>query len=225
MLSICTQVQDRNFFLQQTLPTWLEYSCDEIVIFDWPEKEKAENVIKQFSDPRIRLIENQEDELYNINIARNIAIKNSSGEMIFLIDADTKILKTYPRKINIDKDVFIQGHFIEKKGGLETPGLSGTGIFWKYQFDEINGFDERMKGWGWDDADFWNRLVGSGNRRIDHPLNSLEHIEHGDELRMKPYINKDKADSYLKNKRLSEISPWSKNYKQTLFRLKKISIS
>ena len=139
-LTICTQLLDWNFGLKEALPTWLNFPCDEIVIFDWGNgKESAKEITDQYSDKRVKFIQGLEKIPYNHSIARNTAIRIAKSDLIFFIDADIKILNSIPIT-SISSNNFMNGPFIKS--------TTGTAIFWKGHFEKLNGFDERMQGWG-----------------------------------------------------------------------------
>jgi len=226
MVSICTQVKDRNSFLLQTIPTWLDFPCDEIVIFDWPGNEKAVDIYKVFSDQRIKIFTNTESDfyIYGQSTAKNSAIRCCSGDIIFYIDADTKITnKSIPMprckeftqgrvllKEHINKkgfeEIFVYGGIDERIFACET---SGAFIVKKENWVAINGFDERMVGWGFDDEDFYIRLIESGLSRKTFLDEDLMHIDHDDNLRVSGYAIKNKMDSWNTNRILTQINKWS----------------
>jgi hypothetical protein len=236
--SICTQLLDWNFGLIEALPTWINYPCDEIIIFDWGNgKESAKDVVDQFPDPRIKLLQGLDNKMpYNLSIARNTAIRMATGDLIFSIDSDVKIVK--PITFKIADDEFMQGNrftgrsfteeerishhtFLGHKFGLYKIALSGSCIFWKKHFNEINGYHELMKDWGYDDYDFYNRLMTMLNlNRVDFPNNALQHIDHSDDLRKQNYKTKDITISNINNERISKKFIWDNKYKQKKTKVK-----
>lgn len=226
MVSICTQTLDWNWALSQTLPTWLKYPADEIIIFDWGNgKESAFDIIKEHSDSRIKYIQNLEDIPYNKAIARNMAVKTAKNDIIFYMDSDIKILKFIPE---IAENSFMQGYPVPKDNprvysyqinnknqGFYDPNIAGTSMFWKKHYLELNGFDERMKGWGYQDDDFHERLIKLGIKRVDFPPDSLSHIDHDDNSRTKNLLMKDMEQSREFNIKLAKMNPWGKNFDQT----------
>jgi len=238
-ISICTQTRDRNSFLLQTVPTWLKSSCDEVVIFDWPDKEKAEDILSVITDPRVKIFENTEVEYYQYgqSTSKNTAIRCCENPLVFYIDADTLLLKSeipYP-----SKEHFIQGITITKEGlnkkGFESAftaggiderifacNFSGSFIIWKKDFLSVNGFDEHMVGWGFDDEDFYTRLIKQGILRETFDENILQHIDHNDQIRTEGYSIKDRGDSWNKNRVSAQIYAWKVSDKQQSYDLKVI---
>jgi hypothetical protein len=239
-LSICTQLLDWNFGLKEALPTWLKFPCDEIIIFDFSfGKEAAKDVVDQFPDSRIKLFVPTSPTHFNTSVGRNISINLATNDMIFYMDSDVKITNPIDTT-NIKHDTFMQGCVsndgIIRKNGYVISGhywlngvllgnyimsLSGSCILLKKHFELLNGFDERMQGWGYNDYDFYNRLVKSGHKRIDFPNNVLQHIDHENEIRVKNFSDKSINVSDSKNKEISKL-PWTINNKQINIDLKQI---
>jgi glycosyltransferase involved in cell wall biosynthesis len=227
-ISICTQLLDWNFAFKYAFPTWLKFPCDEIIVFDWGcGKESAYDVIKQYNDSRIKFIKGIDNIPYNFSIARNIAIKAAKNDLIFFVDSDVKILNNIPIEL-IKPNDFMQGcpligtpepnekiykyNLMGKYLGLYKNSLSGTCIFWKKHFEQINGYHEFMRGWGFDDEDFYTRLIKLGINRIDFPNNLLQHIHHNDNDRVKNFRIKNYGISDTYNKKISNMFNWSNKY-------------
>lgn len=70
----------------------------------------------------------------------------------------------------------------------------GFCFFEKKYFVEVNGYNEKIRGWGFDDEDFYRRLEKIGLERV--VIMNIEefiyHIPHDDFLRTENYPQKDK---------------------------------
>jgi glycosyltransferase involved in cell wall biosynthesis len=239
-ISICTQLLDWNFGLREALPTWLKIPCDEIVIFDFNSgKESAKEIIDLNPDPRIKLYVPVQHLQYNQSIGRNIAINATTGDLIFYLDADVKIMKSINFS-NFDKTTFIQGcksdgqrHILEDDTlyglyspvyeyilkdisyGLYATSLTGTSIFWKEQYLKVNGFDERMYGWGIFDHDFYSRLLTAGYTRKDFDKDTLQHIDHNNATRIKNFTIKNLNETNSDNIQIQTNNPWGPHLAQS----------
>ena len=60
----------------------------------------------------------------------------------------------------------------------------------KHNFMKINGYDETMKGWGYEDLDFVNRLQKVGILKKEIPLKYMDCIVHSNEIRFENYNKK-----------------------------------
>jgi predicted glycosyltransferase involved in capsule biosynthesis len=210
------------------------------VIFDWGNgKESATDIIDQNPDSRIKLLVGLENLPFSMSISHNTAIRASKNDLIFFIDCDVKMLDiTSLSQIKLQQNDFIQGcpfvgerekneiinhyRFLNKYlPGLYRISLSGTCMFWKEQFNKVNGYDERLEGWGYEDYDFYNRLALSGFTRLDFPENTaLQHIHHDDEERVKNFTIKDCNITNKQNKELTKISLWDHQYQQRKMKVK-----
>lgn len=242
-ISICTQLLDWNFGLKEALPTWLNYPCDEIVIFDWGNgKESAKEIVDLYQDNRIKFAQGLEKIPYNKSVAHNVSVRLATGDLIFGIDADVKIIDL---NMKFQNNCFIQGcrfvgdinsinlsdndemsdriyqyYFMDKKLGLYNNSLAGTFICWRKHYDQINGFDERLHGWGGSDTDFFDRLGSSRVIRVDFPLNSLQHINHDNKKRVENLNIKSLSESNRINRRITNTSLWGKNFQQRKLKVK-----
>ncbi|MFR2839523.1 MAG: glycosyltransferase family A protein [Zhenhengia sp.] len=109
--------------------------------------------------------------------ARNLGIKTATGEYILPVDSDDRIDPTYIEKavkIMIDNPrvgvVYCQAElFGEQTGRWDLPNYSlekmlldnivfVTAMFYKKDWEAVNGFNEKMKN-GMEDYDFWLSLL------------------------------------------------------------------
>jgi glycosyltransferase involved in cell wall biosynthesis len=113
--------------------------------------------------------------------ARNAAIAIAGGEFILPLDSDNRIRETYltrgtqlllenPR-IGV---VYGNAEYFGKKTGIwEVPGfdivrliegnyIDACALYRKSVWESINGYDEKMPWMGYEDWDFWQRVVLQG---------------------------------------------------------------
>lgn len=221
-VSICTQVCDRNSFLEQALLTWLSWGPAEIVVFDMPEDERAFEVCEKHGDEKIRVYQADDFDAYNIAKGKNTCVRNTAHEWVLYLDSDTLITEHFPKEMPTDaahiysKTSEMHSRLIdflcdvhdEKEISLNAGGLSGSFFMHRNAFDAVNGFDERMSGYGYEDDDFRNRLATAGLERRGMFF-GLRHIPHGNTSRTEKYLIKDKFESWNRNKMLSDMSLWS----------------
>lgn len=208
-LSICTQIKDRLEFLEQTLPTWLKYPADEIVIADWNSKEPVRDFVMSVGDPRIVYVHVDEDIPYNISRAKNLCVMSSVSDYVLYLDCDVGMQDIFPKDIRIAKKVFLQGWGDTdfNAHGQDIVKTYGCCMFHRSSFDAVGGYNERLEGYGYDDSDFYQRLIGRGFEHVQMP-DGLRHIEHGDDLRVSCYLEKDLEYATLRNRLRSKSSGW-----------------
>ena len=65
--------------------------------------------------------------------------------------------------------------------------MCGRVVCRKNDFLKINGYDEQMVGWGYEELDFCERLKHIGIKLIELPKSFIGKIEHTDEERFRNY--------------------------------------
>lgn len=208
-ISLATQIKDRNALLEQSLPTWLVHPFHEIVIVDQPGKERAFNVISKYlSDPRIKLIESTEALPYRVCIGRNTSLRNTESPFILHIDSDVKILDGFSINFGVQEKYYYHHVPVPNWGPL-----GGCILMARKDFNSINGYNERMLGWGYDDDDICLRLDELGIKS-QHLPPYFYHIDHGDDLRIQSYTEKSTAVMWNSNKKISIENKWTPQDKQ-----------
>jgi predicted glycosyltransferase involved in capsule biosynthesis len=210
MTTLCSQVYNRNSFLEQTLPTWLLLDLSEIIIVNW----YTENKFPFYNDPRIKLVNILEDKPYSLSQAKNIAFRLASFSTIFYFDCDIKVTDKFP-KIS---DIEISEKFFYMGKTREIDPVNGSLIFTKNQLESVNGFNECLVGYGHEDIDYLERLQKKGYEWRFLP-EGLEHIHHSNVLRGESFEEKDIFLSALKNILRAEDHPWTLKDVQKKFRV------
>lgn len=181
------------------------------VVIDWSSETEI-----SIDDPFINLFRIDGEKQWWLTRAYNVGFNMAKNDYILKIDADTLISEELINKtqyINYDLIVFKEnkndyGNFIIKKSLIE----------------KINGFNEFIWGWGWDDHDFIKRAKEIENIRYKEIENSIIKIENKfSEKRIsirRKFLNNEEAYSYAliksynnANSYISSKNLWSKNNK------------
>jgi len=87
LISIVVPTYNRADLIGKTLHTLLEqsYSDIEIIVVDDGSKDNTEEVVKAFTDPRIRYLKKQNEER---GAARNYGVRHSNGMYLNFFDSD-----------------------------------------------------------------------------------------------------------------------------------------
>jgi len=177
-ISVITTCKNRLDHLQQTLPHMLKYPFDEVVVVDYGCQQGTEKwVSRNFRNVKIAKV--SDDSQFSLARARNIGAQHAKGELYFFIDADTIIVADIADWIvaNYKNDRFF---LVKDRKRVE---LGGAVICHSSDFVKVGGYDEAFRGWGSEDADFYERLILSG-LTVDYlPEGSLNPIQHGDDVR------------------------------------------
>ncbi|WP_051350610.1 glycosyltransferase [Caloramator sp. ALD01] len=101
-LSLCMIVYNEEKYLKMCLDNALPL-VDEAVIVDTGSTDKTIEIIKSYGD-KVKLIKTKWEN--DFSKARNLAIENASGDWIFTLDADEKIIATGELKKYIESCEF-----------------------------------------------------------------------------------------------------------------------
>ena len=172
-VSICTTIMDRLNDLKQTLPQNIKDNSDypnvEFVVLDYNSKKddiggwiKSE-MMEYIDSGRLVYYRTTEPQYFDMSHSRNIAFLAATGDIVNNVDADNFTplseecgFATYVNKLaneQPEKAIFAKSRQL----------LRGRLGFYKQEFIELlGGYDERLKGYGNDDANLQNRAWKSG---------------------------------------------------------------
>lgn len=128
LISVVIPLYNKAKFVSETLESVLQqdYSNLEILVVNDASTDYSLEVIKTYSDSRIKIINNETNQ--GLSASRNIGIKKSKGDLIALLDADDTWAPHYLSIINalyqkFPNQVFYGTDFLEifsKKGAFRT---------------------------------------------------------------------------------------------------------
>ena len=196
-------------------------------IFNWIH----ERYERLYPDSPIIIADSDEDKPFSRSQARNYAVDNADTEFILLADADTmsfrpfvksaiemiekgtpwvipygisgyyNLRKPYTDKVMAMKpDAFIAPDAFEWKHQLES--WAGQIVMSKGAFEQVNGYDERFIGWGYEDNAFqraMDTIVGPFKRIEAGWTAHLWHAEPGSDRWAQPHFadNRVRMTAYL----------------------------
>jgi|GEM_PF-902982 len=192
-ISLFTAVKNRENLLAEALPTWVNSpEIDEIIIVDWSSDKSLVPLIKKYQNGKIILAIVKEQEKWILSHAFNMAARLTSRDKLLKIDADVKIMPGFFEKHTLKKGIFFTGYWAIGRDENEKH-LNGNAFFYRDDFFRVNGYNEYIKFYGWDDDDFFLRMEAAGIRRIHFKLDTLFHLEHENRTTYQ------KSTQYLKN--------------------------
>jgi len=178
LISIIVTCKNRLAHLQQTLPHLIAQSHSELIVVNYGCTENtSEWIIANY--PSVKLVEVTDDPIFSLTKARNIGAKNAQGKFLLFTDAD----------IFIEHDLGLWVHENAKEGEFyiapkdASTSLSGTVVSSKVDFNEVGGYDEVFRGWGWEDLDLYIRFCQNEIQEKNFSAKFLSAIEHSDEER------------------------------------------
>jgi len=190
-ITLVTVSMNRNESLVKSFNNNIKLkNVEDAVIVDWSSKEKVESRLSKNKNLKILRVENESD--WWLTRAYNFGFNFVKTDFILKLDADTILNLTKFNSQNIEEfDLII---FYQNKKEHDV----GNFLVKTEVMKKINGFNEYIYGWGWDDHDLLNRVYKIvPNTKILKLYSSLDKIPHQDSQRVK--YNKSKKISNNQN--------------------------
>lgn len=190
-ISFCTTVMNRLHHLKETLPMNLADNAVteniEFVILDYNSTDGLETWMQQNFDNfcgKVVYFKTTQPTFYNRSHSRNIAFRLASGDIVCNLDADNYAGKGFAEYLTA---IFQQHHSIfiapQNNNLSDTFGKISTT---KSDFLQLKGYDEAIKGYGFEDNDLKNRLKNLGRTEVTfNDVEFLKAITHTEEERIK----------------------------------------
>ena len=188
-ISFCTTCMNRLHHLKETLPANFAnnstYVNLEFILLNYNSKDDIDTWIEkewmtEIESGRLKYLKTLEPLYFKYSHAKNMVAKFATGDIICNIDADNFTGPGFAEYINEqfnNKDnIFLIGG---KEGFWDTKGRV---CLWKSDFLKLNGYDERILDWGYEDIDFYyrvNNYLGRTEVKIeeDKYLQTIKHDE------------------------------------------------
>ncbi|MCF8359105.1 MAG: glycosyltransferase [Prolixibacteraceae bacterium] len=177
-ISVFTAVKNRSDFLDRALKTWTKNNLiNEIIIVDWSSDDSLYEIIDKYQDGRILLATVKDQKSWVLSEAYNLAARLTTHNKILKLDADIEITEDFFDKNILKPGTFITGNWRTAKDENETH-LNGDVFLFRNDFFKVNGYNEYITTYGWDDSDLYTRLSESGLERKYFSSKTLYHIPH-----------------------------------------------
>jgi glycosyltransferase involved in cell wall biosynthesis len=225
LVSIIIPIYNYGLKLEKTLLSVFNsnYKNIEIIIVD--DGSTDEYVINKLNSiqnhSNIKIIKQENS---GPSSARNIGIKNSSGDFILPLDGDDEIHPDYIQIcVNILKNnkkispVYCDTNHIGEITGIEKrpewsfeqlikgPFIVNCSMFRKEAFEDCGGYDTNLI--GWEDYDLWIRMAIKGykGKRIPKPLFTYFHHEKDGTVSTQANLNKQELYNKIITKNFNKI--------------------
>jgi hypothetical protein len=176
-LSVVTVCMNRREHLLTTAPrvaAWLHHH--EHLIVDWSSRTPLRREDLP-ADPRLRLLRVEGERRWNPSRAYNFAFGQARGAWLMRMDADC-----WPTEALDPGALLAAGPVWVGQGG---EGRFGQFLMARETLETVGGFNEAMRGWGFEDKDLRARLeIQQGWPLGALPAEAIGVIEHSDEERM-----------------------------------------
>ncbi|MBS1662369.1 MAG: glycosyltransferase [Bacteroidetes bacterium] len=198
-ISFCIVCGNRLHQLRETLPVSLRqnegYPELEYVLLDYNSKDGMgdwvrENLSSYLESGLLTYYRTTEPEVFHYSHGKNVAFRLATGEILCNINADhfagEGFAEYVDRAFQADEKVFLTPIAPRGYGAryYAPADVLGRICLRKTDFEAVQGFDERMNRYGFEDHDFANRLEMLGIKRIlmEDP-GFHQFVGHGDEER------------------------------------------
>ncbi|HVI45110.1 MAG TPA: glycosyltransferase family A protein [Chitinophaga sp.] len=186
-ISVCITCMNRQHHLEKTLPENIRMNSDypdaEFIILDYHSAAPFFNWLKEeypqeLKTGRLRYLRTEMPDYFHHSHAKNMAAVHASGEIICCVDADNFIGPGFLAYVN---DAFCQDAaiFLTVDHNSTSQDLHGRICMWRHDFAALQGYDERMNGYGYEDIDLVKRLEKLGRKPLfinnEKYLHALNH--------------------------------------------------
>jgi hypothetical protein len=219
MISVVTRVRNREEHLLQSLPSWIAQPLvQDIVIVDYGSTKPIDTGILDASG-KIRLCTVHNTPLWKSAKAINIGVQWAACPHVLRLDCDINRLANLEKYAGAKTE---RNFFSGKMAEQDFKGFFGQCLFSKDQWASVGGYHEFMVGWGFDDSDFYERLVARGHKRELFDSTDLGDIAHTDVVRsaasipeyefIRTEVMRDKGFQMRLNRIISKVVPWDPSF-------------
>ena len=193
-ISFCIVSMNRLHHLKKTLMSNIQDNEDyknlEFVVLNYNSKDKMdewikENVSKYIESGKLTYYHTFDPTEFNHSHAKNMAFKLAKGDILCSINADHFSGKNFAnyvnRQFNLHKEIVLTtiDYDKKKKNYFPPQDILGKVCVKKRDFINVNGFDESMTNYGFEDYDFINRLeLNKVKRKLITNLAYMNFISH-----------------------------------------------
>jgi len=196
---------NRKNNLIKSIESWIQTKYfDEIIVLDYG----SDPAISDIWQNEIVKIYRESAKFWHLTKAYNIAAQLTKGDIIVKLDSDYYLNKNFFKQniFNFDSKSFYTGN------GCRIQSLWGFLMLERKHFFDVNGYNERIIGWGHDDVDINQRLKSIGLKSKIINTENIKHLFHSNLVRnLHTKENLDICKSRKKNLKTIQESPWTKN--------------
>ena len=144
---------------------------------DWSSDDSLIPLVEKYQNGKIILAIVNNQPAWILSHAYNLAARLTSKSKILKIDSDVKILPGFFEQHTLQSGIFFTGNWKIARDENEKH-LHGISLMFRENFFKVNGYNEFIKSYGWDDIDLYDRLENQSFTRKDFIHDTLLHIPH-----------------------------------------------
>jgi glycosyltransferase involved in cell wall biosynthesis len=189
-ISLCTVCRNRLEHLKKTLPENILSNAGEdrleFVVLDYNSNDGLQGWIHTemghwIQSGVLNYYRTNDPPYFTRSHSRNMAMRLARGKVICNLDADNYADRGFVEflvgEFNLNEDIFYCAGNVF--GKATDPNILGRIAMTRNDFNILEGFDEEMEGYGFEDQDLLNRLQAAGLTKKIYPnpslLRSLSH--------------------------------------------------
>ena len=219
MLSLATGCMNRAANLRIALASWLACpEIDEVIIVDWSSEVAVHKDLGDITDERVRFIRVEGQPYWCAARCHNVEITAASGDAILRIDSDVQVDPAFFNQHSLaQEDLFWNASWKNSCG--DDCHLYGTVYTKRKNLLLVNGYNERLQSYGFEDEDIYQRMLKANLQRAEANRTLLKHIPHDMTSRL-CHLNPDfKVVTAIEgvgvNLRIAEAQPWDESDRMT----------
>jgi glycosyltransferase involved in cell wall biosynthesis len=182
-VSVIIPCKKRIKYLKRTFKQVVkqDYQDLEIIMVDFNCPEGSQDwVDRHFKFDFVKTVKAEVPaDYWNLSESRNFGYKNSTGEILIFLDADTdihyKFVSDCVKKLQ-------EGFYLSGKQAGAFSNCGCCAVFRK-DFEKVKGYNEALKGWGSEDLDIYRRLEEAGLTNRTFNFGYIKNIPHADSIR------------------------------------------
>lgn len=179
-LFICVMNRTENII--SNINSWLKQSINELLIIDWSSDIEFYDIINSYNDSRIKYIRVENEEKYIRTYAQNLGLLLCNYNKICKLDCDIILSDNFFENHILNDNMFYVGDYLCARNDNERY-VHGNIYMHTYDFMRVNGYNELITTYGWEDSDFTIRLLLLGLQKRLFNLDMIYHTPHSNLLR------------------------------------------
>ena len=208
-VSVVCGCMDRNQMLAEALPSWLAHpEIGEVIIVDWSSPTPVRLVTAPLGDARVKVIRVEDQRRWIASKSHNLGVRAAAGDVLLRLDADYVLGPSFFRAHALAPRTFFCGNWRCARVDNERH-LTGVLYVHRRHVLAVNGYNERIVTYGYEDDDLFERLELGGLSRRDIDLDTIRHIPHTDDLRTRHQDVGSVEFETERNKRLAHARAWT----------------
>jgi N-terminal domain of galactosyltransferase len=180
-ISVVCGTKNRTEHLGLALSTWCRCpEISEVVVVDWSSDEPV-----MFQDPKITMVRVTDQPYWVASKCHNLGLRLARGEFVLRLDADDLLEPGFFKRHPLDQSSGVFYYVDQTKIRNENEiHLAGVIYATRCDFLKVNGYNERIVTYGYEDDDLVARLRLHGVRARPLDFDTLHHIPHDERSRL-----------------------------------------